>query len=289
MVKSESNRDLVRETIRLGVAGYIVQPFQKETFLTEVNKVLGASSDADAPLDESSILVVDDSERVLAAARAALQQSFTVLTAASGKEALERFEEKRPAVVVIDLLMPEMDGYQTCGEIQKRGGSACVALAVRGDSSAHAEARKAGFSAVIDKPFNGAELMQQVQRVRAAAVAPDDLLRSLLGEENGCAVFTLPEAESNTFSRILPALTRALKSMAEDGIDKLIIDLTRCATLAAEQVAQLVHVIGQANTLGIKAAICAPDEGMTRSLREIAETRETPCAPSREHAMQNLG
>jgi CheY-like chemotaxis protein len=71
MLTAESNRDLVLSILKLGVAGYIVKPFRKDAFDTEVSKVLGApgkqaaTAGANGPLDRKSVLAVDDSERVL--------------------------------------------------------------------------------------------------------------------------------------------------------------------------------------------------------------------------------
>jgi two-component system cell cycle response regulator len=90
MLTAESGRDLVMEIVKLGVHGYIVKPFQQATFDQEVSKVLGAPGTSAGPAtpDSRAVLIVDDSEKVLATAKAALEQSLTVLTATSGKDAI---------------------------------------------------------------------------------------------------------------------------------------------------------------------------------------------------------
>lgn len=82
MLTAESGRDLVVELLELGVNGYIVKPFQQETFDKEVSKFLGVPGGAAAAaagaseLDPHAVLIVDDSEKVLAMAKQALEHSI---------------------------------------------------------------------------------------------------------------------------------------------------------------------------------------------------------------------
>ena len=101
MLTAESGKDLVLEIAKLGVKGYIVKPFTKATFEAEVGKLLGGGSQPAAAAQPSTpgcVLVVDDSERVLAAARASLEASVKVLTASSGADAVAQFAAERPRV-----------------------------------------------------------------------------------------------------------------------------------------------------------------------------------------------
>ncbi len=292
MLTAESGRDLVVEIAKLGVSGYIVKPFQQETFDKEVSKVLGAPGAAagapGAALDAHTVLVVDDSDKVLAMAKAALEQSLTVLTATSGKEAIAQYTKARPAIVVIDLVMPDMDGFATLAEIQKLGKSTCVALAVRGDQSLHDKAKKAGYHAVVEKPFHAGDLLEHVLQAGSANASPDDVLKDYVGEDGGCPVFNLPSPSSKLLAKLLPIFAKKLRALAEDGNDKLILDVAQLNDLTSEQVAGLVRLLSEAGTLGIKTAICAPDEQIVGKLRQIAETRDAPCASTRDAARQCL-
>ncbi len=69
------------------------------------------------------ILIVDDSKSVVAALRATLErQGYEVVTAANGREAVEKFKEWRPALVSLDIQMPEMDGFEACAAIRAMEG-----------------------------------------------------------------------------------------------------------------------------------------------------------------------
>jgi CheY-like chemotaxis protein len=292
MLTAESARDLVVEIAKLGVNGYIVKPFQQETFDKEVSKVLGAPGAA-APagataVDPRAVLIVDDSDKVLAMAKAALEQSMTVLTATSGKDAIAQYAKARPGVVVIDLVMPDMDGFATLAELQKLGKSSCVALAVRGDASLHEKAKKAGYTAIVEKPFQAGQLLELVQQAANAGASPDDVLKEYVSEDNGCPVFALPNPTSKMLAKLLPIFGKKLRALAEDGNDKLILDVANLSDITSEQVAMLVRLLSEAGTLGIKTAICAPDQQIVSKLQQIAETRDAPYAATRDAARQCL-
>ena len=64
------------------------------------------------------ILAVDDDERVRTLCAAALSEEFEVVPAENGKQALQLFYQKRPDVVLLDVTMPVMDGWETCRRIR---------------------------------------------------------------------------------------------------------------------------------------------------------------------------
>ncbi len=300
MLTAESGRDDVVECAKLGVSGYIVKPYKQEALREQVAKALEAAPPAAAPatshdapstsvaIDPHTVLVVDDSERVLALARAALEKTLTVLTATTGAEALEQYRSARPGVVVVDLVMPQMDGFETLARLQGLGRSGYVALAVRGDAAARERARKAGYDAIVEKPFHPDDLVNEVLAAAGVVAPADQLLESYLAEDDGCAVFVLPNPRSKMFGRLLPMFAQKLRALAEDGHDKLILDIAELSEISSDQVKSVVHLVSQADALGIRIAICTPHERVRESLRRIAETQDAPYASSRDAARQTL-
>ena len=297
MLTAESGKELVLEIVKLGVKGYIVKPFTRETFEKEVAKIIGAPGEqaaapapppaaAPAAVDPSTVLVVDDSARVLEAAKSGLGGAFTVLTALSGKEALEQYAQARPGVVVIDLLMPEMDGVQTLARLRANGGagSAYVALSVRGDAGAHEKARKAGFRAILDKPFQPAEIVEQVKAVLATAASDGD---PILATQNGCPIIVVPDPKSKAFPRFLKAAQSAVRSLAEEGHDCLVVDLLAITEMNVGLTKTLVELMSEASGKGIRTAVCAASS-VTDGLKQLAETREAAYADSRDAAIESL-
>jgi signal transduction histidine kinase/CheY-like chemotaxis protein len=89
----------------VGAADYLVKPVERETLLRTVEKYLGLSS-------ERPILVVDDDATTRSMLRRQLaRHGWKVVEAANGADGLERVDEVRPALVLLDLMMPQMDGF----------------------------------------------------------------------------------------------------------------------------------------------------------------------------------
>ena len=300
MLTAETGRDIVVEIAKLKVNGYIVKPFQKETFDQAVSKVLGAptgeasvtvpsaaAAEKSLPVDPKTVLVVDDSDRVVEAAKAALGGSLNVVTALGGREAIERYKEARPGVVVLDLLMPDLDGFDTLNQLRLLGNSEYVALAVRGEEPLREKARKAGFHAIVDKPFQAQDLLDRVVAAASAKATPEDLLQMMLGEEGGCSVLDLPDPRTKSFGRVAPLLGKKLRALAEDGLDKLVLDVGKVVELNSDAVKMLVAVIAEAQGVGIRTAICGSAEVLA-GLKQFAETQSMPSGSSRDEARQRL-
>src|SRR3954454_16742254 len=117
---------------------------------------------ADPPL----ILVVDDEQSYRDALTVALQrEGFLVDTAADGPEALSRFEATRPALVLLDVMLPKMSGIDVCRELRAPSRVPIIMVTAR-DAATHAVVGVAvGAADYRAKPFRLGEL---IARVRAA-------------------------------------------------------------------------------------------------------------------------
>lgn len=290
MLTAESGKDLVVQLARLGVQGYIVKPFTADAFNAQVGKVLNASpSAAAAPtgatapqLDPGAVLVVDDSERVLEKIREIITDR-TVLTAVSGADALTTFAERRPATVVIDLGMPEMDGFATLTELKRRGGTSVryVALSVRGDADAQKRATGAGFAAVVDKPLQPEALLQAIGNA-ASSAAPT------LEHHDGCPVLLVPDSSASHFGHFGSTARDQIRGIAEDGDDRVILDLASVRELNAQVTRIIVTLIENATTMGLRTAVCSTDASIIDSLKGVSETAGAVYAASRDGAVHEL-
>lgn len=124
-------------------------------------------SQIDQILHTRKILVVDDDPGILMMAEEALAVGSTeVVTVSSGEEALSRLEDVRPDIVLLDLLMPGMDGFDTCRAIQKMPGFSSLPVIVltgMDDVDAVDRAYKAGAWDFISKPINWQLLRHRVR------------------------------------------------------------------------------------------------------------------------------
>ena len=114
------------------------------------------------------ILVVDDDELVLIAVEELLSSgNHDVTTASGGKEALEVVASGRFDLVMLDVIMPEMDGYTLCKEIRRRQGYEEIPIIFLTAKSAEEDKKKGeevGASLYLPKPISPQRLMELVEQ-----------------------------------------------------------------------------------------------------------------------------
>ncbi len=283
MLTAESGKELVVDLARLGVQGYIVKPFDAATFHAQIAKVLGPDDRSmDSGMEPGVVLVVDDSERVLESARAALTD-FTVVTATTGASAVALWAERRPGVVVLDLVMPELDGFQTKAQIVQRGGGASrfVALTLRGDADAQRRALAEGFVAVVEKPLK-ADALRAVLGGLAGTPPP------ILEHHEGCPVLVVPDSQAPHFGQFGASAREQLRSLAEDGDDRVILDLASVRELNAEVTRTIVTVLERAAEIGLRTAVCSESAEIIERLKSVRETSQASFSANRPGALQEL-
>ena len=115
------------------------------------------------------ILVVDDETPIQTLLSYPLQrEGYDVVTAADGREALERFEEMTPDLVVLDVMMPRMDGFAVLKELKRRPSTAgipVIMLTAKAQQEDQVQGWAAGIADYVTKPFSPGELSGAVERV----------------------------------------------------------------------------------------------------------------------------
>ncbi len=133
-------------------------------------------------MEKLKILVVDDESRMRKLVGDFLQrEGFAVLEAGDGIEAMDIFyEEKNIALVILDVMMPRMDGWQTCREIRKESKIPIIMLTARGDERDELQGFELGVDEYISKPFSPKILVARVEAIlrRTNALASEDMLRA---------------------------------------------------------------------------------------------------------------
>ena len=121
------------------------------------------------------ILVVDDEPPIQRLVRAKLQaDGYAVLTAGRGEEALALLEDQRPDLIVLDLMMPGIDGFETLRRIRATSQVPVVMLTARAGDADKLRGLQGGADDYLTKPFNPDELSARIAAVlrRTAGAAP---------------------------------------------------------------------------------------------------------------------
>jgi excisionase family DNA binding protein len=111
------------------------------------------------------VLVVDDDARLREYIRVSLEaEGYSVREAESGEQALAALEDQPPALVLLDVVMPGIDGWQMLQRMQERHGSIPVIMfSGKADESSAAQAQERGAQAFVGKPFDPQELLARAK------------------------------------------------------------------------------------------------------------------------------
>lgn len=114
----------------------------------------------------ATILVVDDEKNIVELARLYLEkEGFRVESATNGREALEKAIALRPSLVVLDVMLPELDGFEVCRRLRQEGDLPILMLTARSEDADKIVGLELGADDYLTKPFNPRELAARVKAV----------------------------------------------------------------------------------------------------------------------------
>jgi len=120
-----------------------------------------------------TVLVVDDEPRLADVVRMNLEvEGYRVVTAANGMEALARLTQDLPDLVVLDVMMPEMDGFETLKRIREVSSVPVIMLTVRAEEADRIKGLEIGADDYLTKPYSPRELQTRIKAVLRRAFAP---------------------------------------------------------------------------------------------------------------------
>ena len=132
-------------------------------------------------MEKLKVMVVDDESRMRKLVRDFLvRQDFDVIEAGDGEQAVDLFfEEKDIALIILDVMMPKMDGWQVCREIRKHSKVPIIMLTARGDEQDELLGFELGVDEYISKPFSPKILVARVEAIlrRTNAISSDSVIR----------------------------------------------------------------------------------------------------------------
>src|SRR3972149_4402583 len=117
-------------------------------------------------MTKETILVVDDERNIIELARLYLEQDgFRVEAASTGKAALEKIKTVDPALMVLDLMLPEIDGWEVCRRVRAGSDLPIIMLTARDDDVDKIVGLELGADDYLTKPFNPRELVARVKAI----------------------------------------------------------------------------------------------------------------------------
>jgi two-component system KDP operon response regulator KdpE len=139
--------------------------------------------------EQRRIVVADDEPDLLYAVKLYLEdEGYTVFTAVNGYEALDLVKERLPDVVVLDVMMPELDGFETLKHIRETSTVPVIMLTAKGEEADKVRGLGLGADDYVTKPFSQRELLGRIQAVIRRAEMPRSMPKTRIQIDEHLAV-----------------------------------------------------------------------------------------------------
>lgn len=317
MLTSDNQNDDIKRCKKLGITGYLVKPVKRHSLKEAIAKAVWQTEaklekmplhgkDAfpvkpeaysqERRLHTMHILLVEDNEvNQKLALRMLEKRGYTVMVANNGKEAVEKLENERFGLVLMDVHMPEMDGFEATAFIrakERESGAhipiiAMTALAIQGDKE---RCLTSGMDGYVSKPIKPQELYNAIDSL--VSVSPDN--KADIGEEYAKDdIFNLAEAVSrlegdmelfkqlvtifletysNQLDEIKNAITKKDGRLLEMAAHAIKGSLVTFSAMSAVEAALKLEVIGRENNLSNVAEAYNVFEREIERLRPALQT-----------------
>lgn len=126
-----------------------------------------------------TVLVVDDEQKLVDLVRAIMEkEGYNVVEAHNGYQAIEKVRESLPDAVILDVMMPEMDGFEALKEIRQASNIPVIMLTVQATENDKVRGLELGADDYVAKPFDHRELVSRVKAVLRRAALPSSVSKS---------------------------------------------------------------------------------------------------------------
>jgi len=141
------------------------------------------------PDKQQAVLIVDDEPDLRHAVKLYLdEEGYLTFTAKDGAEALEQVREKLPDLVVLDVMMPRMDGFETLKRLRQVSPVPVIMLTVKGEEADKVKGLRLGADDYVTKPFSQKELLSRIEAVLRRAEMPPHVPRTEIVVDEGLRI-----------------------------------------------------------------------------------------------------
>lgn len=132
-------------------------------------------------MSTGKILVVDDDKNICELLRLYMEQEgYTVLIANDGETAVSSFSDFNPDIIILDIMLPRMDGWQVCREMRKVSNTPIIMITAKGETFDKVLGLELGADDYIVKPFETKEVMARIKAVlRRTSIDPTDEVKKV--------------------------------------------------------------------------------------------------------------
>ena len=294
MLTAETGREAVLKIAKLGVRDYLIKPFNEETIVERVRRVVPLDLKSDAVTkpkrfdDVIGILIVDDKPAIVDQIRAGLADtSWKITGAGQTGQALDLATQPGVDIVLVSLSLPNNGAtllFQNLRGNARMKALPVFALSVKTATEEQARAQESGFTGIITKPVDLEELKAKVCRTLGL-----DTSYKYFQQRDGTLVLTLPrEITQSIASVIAPHLRIQLSNAVDAGIDKMIIDLSQLQKADIAAVKLVLAAIQSGGELFMKHALIG-SAAINAECRNYEESQSWSFARTFEEALARLG
>jgi signal transduction histidine kinase len=147
---------------------WLANLYRRAEFFPVVAAARNATGPAELTGRRPVVLVADDEADMRRYLRSELDEEYDLLEAADGLQALEKAEHFRPDIILLDMMMPQMDGLEVCRELRKRDATVnipIILLTARADEETKFDALQMGANDFLPKPFSSNELQARIKNL----------------------------------------------------------------------------------------------------------------------------
>ena len=131
-----------------------------------LRRVCGACKKGGDGMAGEKILIVDDDKNICELLRLYLEkEGYAVTQAYDGEAAFEAFEREKPNLVLLDVMMPKMDGWEVCRKIREKGNTPVIMLTAKGETFDKVLGLELGADDYVVKPFDAKEIVARIKAV----------------------------------------------------------------------------------------------------------------------------
>ena len=131
-----------------------------------LRRVCGACKKGGDGMAGEKILIVDDDKNICELLRLYLEkEGYAVTQAYDGEAAFEAFEREKPNLVLLDVMMPKMDGWEVCRKIREKGNTPVIMLTAKGETFDKVLGLELGADDYVVKPFDSKEVVARLSLI----------------------------------------------------------------------------------------------------------------------------